>query len=304
MWMMMNISPGLGETLGLASGTDPDFVASSVVMLKQFSAQYGVVLLLVLFLSLLAGGRSLRSFSLSQNGHSLKTLMLVGLVAGFMISIPVQVMFVARELWSIGEGTIFWVIADRVPWDWSFWLFFAIGSFVVVPVIEELTWRGYALGRLKESFGPGAALAITTLIFTSLHTQYFMEPDLAKTMAVFSLILATLVFGFLTLSYGSVLPAIIAHAVLNTPASLEFGVAKILIGIGLVIVFRAQVFDAVKRISRWLWNKDVVISVGLLCVVGGLFWYVSNFEEYKSIAMVAGVGGLAICSLVSRLKRG
>jgi membrane protease YdiL (CAAX protease family) len=300
LWVQPFIAPGLGETLGLLDGSEPDFIASASAMLKQFGIQYCAVLIMVLVLARLQGGRPRQAFALTRSSRSIGSLILLGLVAGFIVSVPVQFMFVARDLWSIGDGTALWMIADRVPWDWTFWLFMGVGSFAIVPIVEELTWRGYVLGRLVENFGPGGALIVTTLFFSLLHLQYFVDPDPAKIMTIFGLLFGAVVFGLITLHTGSIVPAIIAHAVINTPATWPFGIAKIVIGMALVLMFFRSVRGYFNLAKGWLMNLETVLAIVLVLILAGLGRAGMQMTQFQFAAIGLCIGFSLVLGLVSR----
>ncbi len=91
----------------------------------------------------------------------------------------------------------------------------------VVPVIglaaglsEELFFRGYALSKLRQVGGWGAAVAVTALLFGFIH----FDPVHSTAAAAMGLFL-----GVATVASGSVWPAVVAHVVNNTLAALAPG---------------------------------------------------------------------------------
>lgn len=269
------ISPGLGETLGLISGTAPDYIASSLAMLKQFAVQYGVALVIILALAATRKRNTAKAYALTSRPVGLFGLIVLGVIAGFIVSIPTQAIFLAKEIWPLGTDTVLWTVMESNPWDMSFWIFAATGSFVIVPVIEELMWRSYTLGRLVEAFKPGAALLLSSLIFASLHVQYLVNGDFLGYVTMASVIIAAIIFGLLTLTTGSVLPAIIAHVILNIPMTTEFGVARLAIGLLLVLIFAKPLARYISLLFSIIARLDTLVML-LLCValagaVYGLF---------------------------------
>lgn len=90
---------------------------------------------------------------------------------------------------------------------WSFiWLLLRIGGAVVlVPLIEEMFFRGYLLSRLDFGGveGKGFALAASSAAFGALHSQIWLAA------------VSGLVFGLVALYKGRVADAVAAHAVAN-----------------------------------------------------------------------------------------
>jgi membrane protease YdiL (CAAX protease family) len=72
-------------------------------------------------------------------------------------------------------------LGETVPWRealfdtswrrWEFWLFTAVLSWALVPVIEELFYRGYCQRRLAEDWGDGAAIVGVSCLLIFSHGQ-------------------------------------------------------------------------------------------------------------------------------------
>jgi membrane protease YdiL (CAAX protease family) len=75
------------------------------------------------------------------------------------------------------------------------------------PLSEEIAFRGYAMGMLRQRFSPVPALIITSVIFAAAHlTQGLYAPKLLVYL------LAGLTFGFVALRTGSLIPAMVVHS--------------------------------------------------------------------------------------------
>ncbi len=88
----------------------------------------------------------------------------------------------------------------------ALWIALRVAGFVlIVPLIEELFFRGYLLSRLDFGGVPGkaAALVLTSAAFGALHAQIWLAAG------------SGLLFGLLVLRKGRVTDAIIAHATAN-----------------------------------------------------------------------------------------
>lgn len=168
-------------------------------------------------------------------------LMLAGIAAPALLARP----DLGHPVMVIALAGVLWVFAPalrRLPWGWDWpsavlglavgigWIAFAdprspgpvlddldgaafalwavlrlAGTVAVVPVIEELFFRGYLLARLD---GPGLprrllALAISAGAFALLHDRWLAA------------LLAGLVFGVVMLRRGRVTDAVLAHVVAN-----------------------------------------------------------------------------------------
>ena len=84
---------------------------------------------------------------------------------------------------------------------------FSLATIALLPALcEELLMRGLVLPSLQRVTGSTVAIAVSATLFAAIHY------DLYRT--AFTLILG-LVLGFLRVRTGSVIPCIVAHAVLN-----------------------------------------------------------------------------------------
>ena len=98
------------------------------------------------------------------------------------------------------------------------WLVFrALGSTLVIPLVEELAFRGYLLRRLQsadfmnvppERFG-AASLVISSLAFGFLHTHWVAGA------------LAGAAYAFAQRRHGKIADAVVAHAVTNGLITLD-----------------------------------------------------------------------------------
>jgi membrane protease YdiL (CAAX protease family) len=94
------------------------------------------------------------------------------------------------------------------------------------PLTEEPGWRGFALPRLQQRWGPLAGTAIVGLMWTAWHLPNYFRPDWAAVNGGFSFsgvaVFATVAVSFsmvITWVYnrtaGSLLMAVLLHASLN-----------------------------------------------------------------------------------------
>lgn len=93
------------------------------------------------------------------------------------------------------------------PQNWSLaYIFIAV---ILAPVVEEITFRGVALGTLiARGLSAPAAVVLSSLAFAISHLQY-------SPAAMFVVFLSGVGFAVLRLMSGTVLVPIIAHAAAN-----------------------------------------------------------------------------------------
>jgi membrane protease YdiL (CAAX protease family) len=283
------ITPGLGETLGLVTQTAPDYLASSVAFGKQFALQYGAAAALVVIFAALRKRVAPRAYALAFRPLGLARLVVLGVVAGLIVSIPTQSIFLAKEIWPLGKDTVLWTVMESNPWDWKFWVFAATGSFIIVPIIEEFLWRSYVLGRLVEAFRPGGALVLSALVFAGLHYQYLVNADLLGYATMASVVFAALIFGLVTLTTGSMLPAIIAHMILNIPMNMEFGAARLALGLGMTAIFAKPMIRYFNLFIKIVIDTDTLVMALCVAAIGGAGYALAAQQIPPGIVVVAAV---------------
>nr|WP_070961169.1 CPBP family intramembrane glutamic endopeptidase [Hyphomonas sp. Mor2] len=106
--------------------------------------------------------------------------------------------------WRYGEGINTDIFA---PQNWTLaYIFMAV---ILAPVIEEVTFRGIALGALiSRGIGPIAAVLLSSAAFALIHMQY-------SSAAMLVVFISGVGFAILRLLSGTVSVPIIAHAVAN-----------------------------------------------------------------------------------------
>lgn len=127
-----------------------------------------------------------------------RTVLLVGIAAGALLAV-----ILLSLIWAGGNQRITAIT-----------LLNHLIIILVVPVAEELFFRGLLLGHLRETMGVVASIAIITLLFGLVH----MHQGLLIQMTLLSLVLC--VVAFLT---RTVVSCIVLHIGWNTLAILKEG---------------------------------------------------------------------------------
>ncbi len=271
------IKPGLQETLALGSEAPPDFLAAAGVLAQQFTLQYGGMLALVLVFAILRKRRTARSYALATGPRPVWRLVVIGLVGGAFAALAAEAVFIAKELYPLGADTPLWGVIENADWDWRFWVFMAVGSFALVPILEEAAWRSYVLGRLVETFRPGAALIVTAVAFSLLHVQYLANGDALGYLTMASVVFSAVVYGAMTLKTGSLLPAVIAHVMINVPQPFEVGVVVFSAYLLISLIASRSILGWASEVLRDIWRPDTAIALALIVALIGLGVVASTF---------------------------
>ncbi|HEX8569448.1 MAG TPA: CPBP family intramembrane glutamic endopeptidase [Caulobacteraceae bacterium] len=258
------IRPGLGQALGFGGGTQ-DLLAAAWALLQQFSLQYGALLVLVAAVGFVRRRVRPAAYALGRGSLGAGQIIRQGVVLGLVAGLPATVLLLLQTHAPIGTDTPMWAALRDAPKDLSFWAFLAVGSFALVPLLEELTWRGYVLGRLTEAVAPGAAVLAAAAPFALLHTQY-ASADPAMILAQVSVMTFSLAGAFLTLRTGTLWPAVIGHFVLNFPIEFGVGWVRLALGVVVIVVFARPLLREVSRWAKILFRRDTLQALPLLAV--------------------------------------
>ncbi|MGH7485785.1 MAG: lysostaphin resistance A-like protein, partial [bacterium] len=164
----------------------------------------------------------------------------------------------------------FWALEARVPWNTAFWLYMAVGSYLVVPLVEEFFTRGYLLGRVRESFSAGGSLLLASVFFFVAHGQY-RHTDILAIGAQISLLLWAAIAAYSVMRTASLVPAIIAHAIINVPMTVTVRWIMLVVSLIALAVWREAVVSwtkgmitTLRQIDDWLPTILALIAIVLL----------------------------------------
>ena len=130
-------------------------------------------------------------------------------LTGVLLAAPMTLGVDVLEALFVRHGSVVQPMVLRAQAPGMF-LLAALKSALLVPVLEELFFRGYLLHALGR-FGPARAAAVSALCFALVHLGGKGGTELAGVMyALMGLLLAGL-----TLHTGSLLAPILVHAVYN-----------------------------------------------------------------------------------------
>ena len=209
------IAEALGVSGGglrdLAPGATPDYLALAWSSAAQLLLRYGAIL----GIAFAIGRRPLRDYGITTAGLSARQIVTIGVVLFSAGGLLPRLIFFAKDHVPLGRAPAHWsLISDTSSIE--FWIYMAVSSFGLVPIVEELFFRGYVQTRLQDAFGAPAAIVMTTLLFTLSHRQYFIASGVGIGMMV-SLLVGSLFAGYTRHRFGTLLPGILAHAIGNVP---------------------------------------------------------------------------------------
>ena len=144
---------------------------------------------------------------------------------------------------------------------WQFWLFSAISSWALVPVLEELFYRGYCQRRLAEDWGEGPAIFGAACLFT--FTTQYLRPNAYSFDMLMGLLISAVGFGVVFAWTRSLVPCIIAHALFDIPMAIVWQ-SFLLAGLGITaFVTWRQAAHIVKSVLSTA-NVFACVTLGII----------------------------------------
>lgn len=242
------ISPQNPFDLLTSHTTDGDLLVASRLLLVRLVIQYGSYLALIIPVNWWYRRRGLVAYGLTRAGRPWKALILAALATAALTQWPVLVHTLVDAVHPLGRMAPWRQAFFAMSWwRWQFWLFAGIMSYAVVPIVEELIFRGYYQRRLAEDWGDGPAIIGTACFFTFAHNQYLVANAYNITM-IASLFCLAIGLGIVFARTRSLVPSIVAHAIINLPMTpIWQGMLLIVFAVGAFFAWRGGV-KAVKEV--------------------------------------------------------
>jgi membrane protease YdiL (CAAX protease family) len=220
--------------------TDADLLLASRLLLFRLVVQYGSYLALIIPINWWYRRRGPAAYGLTRAGLPWKALIAAALAAAALTQWPVLVHTLVDAVHPLGRMAPWRQAFFEMSWRrWQFWLFAAIMSYALVPLGEELIFRGYYQRRLAEDWGDGPAIIGTACFFTFAHNQYLIPNPYNLTMIV-SLFCLAIGLGIVFARTRSLIPPIVAHAMINVPMTAVWqGMLLIVFAIGALFAWRS-----------------------------------------------------------------
>ncbi len=278
--------------------TNADLITASRQMFVLLMFQYAGYFLLVFPINWWYRRRGPASYGVTRAGRSWVALLLAGLGTVALSAWLVVTIALINAIRPLGETAPWRQALFDMSWlRWEFWLFSAVFSWALIPVVEELFFRGYCQRRLAEDWGDGPAIIGTACLFTFAHTQYQI-PNAYSVGMIVSLLMLAIGLGVVFAWTRSLIPSITAHAIINVPMTTTWqGVLLAALVIGALVAWRRGA-AALKQV----FSTSSIAACVVLAVMGTVYAIVgARFDSvmYLAVAMVV----LAVCLEAMERKR-
>jgi len=276
--------------------TNADLLVASRQLLLGFMLLYGSYFLLIVPINWWYRRRGRAAYGLTRAGRPWKTLILAGVATAVLTQWPVLLHTLVDAIHPLGAMAPWRQAFFEMSWRrWQFWLLAATMSYALIPVLEELIFRGYYQRRLAEDWGDGPAIIGTACFFTFAHRQYLIANTYNITM-IASLLCLAIGLGVVFAWTRSLIPSMIAHAIINVPMTpLWQGALLALFAIGAFFVWRGGV-GAVRQVFA----NTRVVACALLAVALSL--YVIEAHQIHGMTQIA-MGMLLVAVVLEAIDR-
>ena len=253
--------------------TPPELQQITLKLLGVLFVQYAGWFIPIILVGWWYRQRKPKQYGLTLSSLSLKYYVVAGIILLSFSELPTQILTLLQSIYPLGEQIAWRETIYNMNWNsLEFWLLMGVGSFGLIPILEELFYRGYIQTRLEEDLGAPTAILATAVLFALSHSQYYILNAYNLGM-IASIIFSTLAWGYLFYRTRSLLVTIIPHILINIP---------------------------VKGVIQWV----LPVTMLFICILAWkeIYKYLSDFmqlirdtpQKWQTVAVIIVVGMFAI----------
>ncbi len=217
---------------------------------------------------------------------------LTGVVLFAVAELPGKLLALVDQFIPLGAKAATQNIAGQLNWNtYQFWVLMAVGSFALVPLVEELFYRGYVQTRLAEDFGAPTAILITAMFFQFSHGQYYETLSPWTIGMLVTGVFSALIWGYVFYKTRSLIAPIVAHVLVNFPVAGTANYFVFAAMIILIVVFRRQILASARDFGQLIKN-DAHSRTGTVVAVIFMTLYAVLVSLSQDIAIVFSIAAL------------
>ena len=240
-------------------------------------------------------------YGLTLAGRSPGFYLKTGLVVFVVAELLGKLLSLANAIHPMGEQIAWREAVFNMSWTTpAFWAFMAVGSFVLVPILEELFFRGYIQTRLEEGFGAPVAILATAFLFQLSHSQYLILNPFNVGMILTGLF-GSVVWGYAFYLTRSLWVTIVAHALVNIPIRGVGLWVEILGMLVVVVVARRDIGRA--AVDFWSMVRSISPCWQALCVVASCGLFSIAFAMLGDVMILAGSATFIVAMILVWLEK-
>ena len=218
--------------------------------------------------------RKPKQYGLTLSSKPIKWYLIAGVILFALSELPTRALTLLNTIHPLGAQTAWRETIFNMSWNsLEFWLLMGVGSFGLIPILEELFYRGYVQTRLEEDLGAPTAILATAVLFTLSHSQYYILNAYNLGMLA-TILFSAILWGYLFYRTRSLLVTIIPHILVNIPVR---GVIEWVLPVLMLFVcilawkeIRKHLSDLIQflRDTPYKWQTLTVILVVALFAIG------------------------------------
>ena len=249
----------------------PDFI---------YLAKIGFITLLVQFLCLMIPAslltkylhnESIKALGFASRNKTLKDNAFNGIALFCLLGVPMKILLIINQYYDLGSEPAYWELFNK-QWNIGFWLFMAVGSFLVIPIFEEIFYRGYIQFRFEMEFS-FTSVFLVSLVFVSSHFQYYIL-DIFNIGMLLVLFILSIGMAFSRSISKSLTGAIIIHSLMNIPTKLPFDYIVLAFMVFGIIVLRKRIkimgYEFLYRFRSFKLSLEMFILIIILVFALGM----------------------------------
>jgi membrane protease YdiL (CAAX protease family) len=221
--------------------------------------------------------RTPAQYGLTLAGRSIGFYLKTGVVVFVVAELFTKILSLLDTLVPMGSQIAWREAIYKLDWNTpAFWVFMAVGSYGLVPILEELFYRGYVQTRLEEDLGAPVAILASAFLFALSHSQYMILNPFNIGMLL-GTIFGAIVWGYIFYRTRSLWVTIIAHMIVNIPIQGIGLWVEIVAMLVIIVIARREITRAlvngwrlVHSISRVWQAVGIVTLFGMFAMASAL----------------------------------
>lgn len=265
--------------------------------------QYGGIMSLALTIGWWHRKRRISEYGVTKARQPILKQVWIGVVLFAVAELPVKLLVAIDHVIPLGAKAVTQNIASMLDWsDFKFWVFIAVGSFLLVPFVEEFFYRGYVQVRLGEDFDAPTAILVTALFFEFSHGQYYLTLSPWTVGMLLTGVFSSLAWGYTFYRTRSLIAPIVAHALLNFPTR---GMADFLLPIAMlaiIVIYRKQIVEEFQTFGA-MFKSDIVSKVGMVLASIFMVLFAVIVATAEDIAILFSIVAIIIALILEALEK-
>lgn len=264
--------------------------------------QYGGIMLLALGIGWWHRRRRLPDYGCTTAKQPILHHVWIGVVLFAVADLPTKLLVAIDRFIPLGEKAVTQEIVYSLDWDFKFWIFMAVGSYLLIPIVEEVFYRGYVQTRFAEDFNAPTAILATALFFTFSHGQYYLTLSPWTIGSLLTTLFSALAWGYIFYRTRSLIAPIVAHAIVNFPVRGVVDFILPVVMMAVVVIYRKQIIEAIQAFWTML-KSDIDSRWGTVAVSVSMILFAVVVAIAEDIALLFGIAALLIALALEFIEK-